>query len=119
MDPTPKLEVVVADANVLFSNDQRNILMTLAVERIIELRWTDQIEEEWVRNLVAKRGGDPQKLARTVGLMRKALPDYDVAGYPAHIQLLKLTDPKDRHVAAAAIGCRPSTLATWNCQANE
>jgi hypothetical protein len=72
--PAPKPDVVVADANVLFSNDQRNVLMTLADERIIELEWTDQIEAEWVKNLVEKRNDDPQKLARTAGLMRKAIP---------------------------------------------
>lgn len=114
MAPTPKREVVVADANVLFSNDQRNIFMTLAVERIIELRWTDQIEGESVENLVHKRGGDPQKLARTAGLMRMAIPGYNVPDYRAYILQLTRTDEKDRHVAAAAIGCRPSTVATWN-----
>lgn len=43
----------LADANVLYSNDQRNVLVELAYERIIRLRWTDEIEREWVDNLVA------------------------------------------------------------------
>jgi hypothetical protein len=35
--------VVVADANVFYSNVQRNVLMTLAVERLFDLRWTPEI----------------------------------------------------------------------------
>ena len=48
--PRPK-PTVLADANVFHSNDQRNVLMTLAVERQIDLRWTDLIEREWVNSL--------------------------------------------------------------------
>jgi hypothetical protein len=49
LNPTTSREriTVLADANVLYSNDQRNILMTFGVEGVIRLRWTDEIEAEW------------------------------------------------------------------------
>lgn len=107
--------VVIADANVFYSNVQRNVLMTLAVERLFDLRWTSEIEDEWVRNLVANRPDlDPARVRRTAGLMRTALPQSDIKDHFVRIVRLQKTDKKDRHVAAAAIACRPSTVITWN-----
>jgi hypothetical protein len=59
LNPTISREriTVLANANVLYSNDQRNILMTFGVERVIRLRWTDEIEAEWVENLVRNNPG--------------------------------------------------------------
>jgi len=59
LNPTTSREriTVLADANVLYSNDQRNILMTFGVEGVIRLRWTDEIEAEWVKNLVRNNPG--------------------------------------------------------------
>jgi hypothetical protein len=78
--------VVVADANVFYSNVQRNVLMTLAVERLFDLRWTPEIEDEWVRNLIAKRADlDPARVRRTAGLMRTALPQSEIRDYHVHL----------------------------------
>ena len=110
-----EMQVVVADANVLYSNVQRNVLMTLAVERLFALRWTLEIEAEWVRNLAANRPDlDPASVRRTADLMRRALPNAEIANYLVHVGKLQKTDEKDKHVAAAAVMCSPSTLITWN-----
>jgi len=117
---------VVADANVLHSNDQRNVLMTLATERQIDLRWTDEIEAEWVGSLVrrmqGKEGGDAtriraeltQRFTGTAQKMREALPEHALPGYRGHMDSVPKADAKDRHVAAAAVCCAPSHLLTWN-----
>lgn len=40
--------------------------------------------------------------------------DYTVEGHTDHLAATGQTDAKDKHVAAAAIACRPSVLVTWN-----
>jgi hypothetical protein len=39
------------DANVLYSNALRNVFVTLGTQYVIVVKWTDEIEAEWVRNL--------------------------------------------------------------------
>jgi hypothetical protein len=105
----------VADADVLYANVQRNVLMTMGTERLFDLRWTGEIEAEWVRNLTSNRPDlIPANVKRTAALMRRALPNSNVRNYSTHAGKLIKTDPKDRHVAAAAIECNPSQLITWN-----
>jgi hypothetical protein len=47
------LETTVVDANVFYSQYQRNVFMTLAVERLFNLHWTDEIEAGGSRPLSA------------------------------------------------------------------
>jgi hypothetical protein len=46
--------------------------------------------------------------------MREVLPAHDVPDYRASLGRVHGTEPKDRHVAAAAVACAPSHLLTWN-----
>jgi hypothetical protein len=39
-------ETTVVDANDFYSQYQRNVFMTLAVERLFNLHWTGEIEAE-------------------------------------------------------------------------
>ena len=56
------------------------------------------------RNLARNRPDITQeKLARLRELINSAIPDCLVTGYQSLIEGLKLPDPKDRHVLAAAI----------------
>ena len=43
-----------------------------------------------------------------------AIPDCLVSGYEALESELRLPDPDDRHVLAAAIVCRAGTIVTYN-----
>jgi hypothetical protein len=107
--------IVVADANVLFSNQERNILVTLAQEGVIDLKGTSRIEDEWVHNVIDRYADvDPDAVRRTVGLLRRALPYYAIGTGELNELALGMTDAKDQHVAATAIACKPSILATWN-----
>jgi hypothetical protein len=102
---------------VLFAQEQRNILMTLAVENLFRLHWTEQIEDEWIRNRrdhLLKRGLDADAPARTAAKMRVANPDFDPGYWQPFVEKTGNTHPKDKHVAAAAIACAPSHLLTWN-----
>jgi hypothetical protein len=109
------LETAVVDANVLYSHHQRNIFMTLGVERLFALRRTEKIEREWFEALLRNRPDlSPDSLRRTIEKMNEALPDARIDDYGAFENLLVRTDPEDRHVAAAAMKCAPATLVTWN-----
>jgi hypothetical protein len=106
-------ESCVVDANVFYSQYQRNVFMTLAVERLFALHWTDEIEAEWLNALERNRPDlGAERLQRTARAMKNALPRARLTDYRRFESLLTMTDTKDRHVAAAAIGCAPCTRGT-------
>jgi hypothetical protein len=45
--------VAVFDACILYPFHLRNVVMQAAVDRLVEARWTDEIHNEWIRNLAA------------------------------------------------------------------
>jgi hypothetical protein len=109
------LETTVVDANVFYSQYQRNVFMTFAVERLFNLHWTDEIEAEWLNALERNRPDlGAERLQRTAQAMKNALPEARLSDYRQYESFLVVTDPKDRHVAAAAIKCAPCALVTWN-----
>ncbi len=78
-------------------------------------RWTEEIHDEWTRNLLANRSDlDVTQLQRTVELMNIAVPDCLVENYDCMIESLELPDPDDRHVLAAAIKCQADVIVTNN-----
>ncbi len=111
LDPS----VVIFDACVLYPFHLRNIVVQIAVDRLVDARWTDEIHDEWIRNLVTDVPGIPiERLQITRKLMNDALPDATVTGYQAHLGAITLPDPDDRHVVAAAITAGASSILTWN-----
>jgi predicted nucleic acid-binding protein len=112
MDSDPP--VVVYDACVLYPFHLRNLLVQLAVDGLIEARWTDTIHDEWIRNLAEAGVVSRQRLHTTCHLMKAVLPTADVQDYNRHEVGLALPDPDDRHVLAAAIEARATIILTWN-----
>ncbi len=107
--------VAIFDACVLYPFHLRNIVVQAAVDRLVDARWTDAIQDEWIRNLVADKPSIPiERLRVTRQLMESALPDATVRGYEAHIDAVTLPDPDDRHVVAAGIVAGASLILTWN-----
>ena len=106
--------VVFLDANLLYPFHLRNLLIQFGVERLLDVRWTDAIHEEWIGNLVADGRATRERLMRTLGVMRRVLPEADVRGYEHRIAGLILPDAGDRHVLAAAIEANASVLLTFN-----
>ena len=89
--------------------------MQIAVDRLVDARWTDEIHDEWIRNLVARAPGIPiERLQITRKLMNDAPPDATVVGYQAHLDAITLPDPDDRHVVAAAITAGVSVMGPDN-----
>nr|WP_294527475.1 PIN domain-containing protein [uncultured Rhodopila sp.] len=111
-DGTPP--VVLYDANVLYPFHLRNLLVQLAVNDIVEPRWTDMIHDEWIRNVAATGAADRDRLLRTRDIMKRVLPGADVTGYEPLIDTVSLPDPGDRHVLAAAIAGGAEAILTFN-----
>jgi hypothetical protein len=113
--PPRNSETALVDANVLFPHHPRNVLVTLAVERVFEMRWTGSIEREWTNALLREQPNlKREAVLATARKMNEALPSAGVTDFANLESSFPKTDAKDRHVAAAAARCTPSTLVTWN-----
>ncbi len=106
---------VIYDACVLYPASLRSFLMWIGFHELVHTRWTEQILDECFDNLLDDRPDlDPESLARTRQLMCEAIPDCLVADYEDNIAALKLPDPDDRHVLAAAIEANANAIITFN-----
>jgi len=107
--------VVLYDASALYGNAQRDLLIRIAQSGLVQAKWTDQILDEMLSNLGRKRPDIP---AEKLGILRErmniAVRDCLVTGYEPLIESLKLPDPDDKHVLAAAIKSGAQVIVTSN-----
>lgn len=107
--------IAIYDACVLYPAPLRDLLMHLALTGLLQAKWTETIHEEWIRNLHQDRPDLPlKKLERVRRLMDAHAEDCLVTGYEKRIEALRLPDPDDRHVLAAAIQAKASVIVTYN-----
>ena len=106
--------VVVLDANVLFPVRVRDILLSFADEGLFRARLTDEIVDEWTRNLIKLKPHLEDSIRRQVELLHTHFPECFVQGYRPLIEGLALPDQDDRHVLAAAIRCSAQVIVTEN-----
>lgn len=104
----------ILDANVLYPNLLRDLLLSMASAGLYHARWTPQINDEWTRNLVANKPEIAPKIALLLELVNQAVPDCLVENYASLIDSLSLPDPDDRHVLAAAIAGHADAIVTIN-----
>lgn len=105
----------IYDACVLYPAPLRDLLVRLGQTGLFRARWTDQIHDEWIRNLQANRPDlKPAQLQRARELMDRAVPDCLVRGYEPLVGGLVLPDPGDRHVLAAAVCAQAGVIVTYN-----
>src|SRR6478736_2585668 len=105
----------VLDACVLYPAPLRDLLLSLTVEGLFRARWSEEIHEEWIRNLLKQRSDlTRDALERTKTFMNSSVPDCVVEGYEYLINSLKLPDADDRHVLAAAIVGHADAIVTFN-----
>jgi predicted nucleic acid-binding protein len=106
---------VVYDACVLYPAPLRDLLMHLALADLYRSRWSNMIHDEWIRNVHANRPDlSLERLARTRARMNQAVRDCVVTRFEHLIESIKLPDPNDRHVVAAAIHCGANLIVTFN-----
>jgi len=104
---------VVLDANVLYPFTLRDTLLRAAGEGYFQVRWSDRILDEAMRNLVADDIVTVEQSVRLRSAMSRAFPEALVTGFDALIPSMK-NDPKDRHVAAAAMRAGAQSIVTMN-----
>lgn len=105
----------VLDANVIYPAPVRDLLLNLADLEIYAPKWSEIIQEEWIRNLLKNRIDlTHRKLMRTVQIMNSAFPDAEVHGFEELIEELTLPDLDDRHVLAVAIQSNADAIITFN-----
>jgi hypothetical protein len=82
---------------------------------MVQAKWTDEILDEMLQALSRNRQDILSgKLDRLRQLMNGAVRDCLVSGYESLIEGLKLPDPGDRHVLAAAIKAGAQVIVTSN-----
>jgi predicted nucleic acid-binding protein len=107
--------VVVYDANVLYPNLLRDVLIRVAQRGLVRARWTEMILDEVFINLRANRPHlDPERMSRTRELMNASIRDVLIEGYEPLVEAITLPDPNDRHVVAAAIRAHAQMIVTTN-----
>jgi predicted nucleic acid-binding protein len=106
---------VILDACVLYPAPLRSFLLYLAQTGLFRARWSEQIHDEWIRNLLANRPDlSEEKLSRTRELMNLHATDCLVENYEQLIEGIQLPDLNDRHVVAAAIKGQAESIITFN-----
>jgi predicted nucleic acid-binding protein len=103
------------DACVLYPAPLRDLLIELSAGGMFRARWTRQIHDEWIENLLRSRPDlGREQLERTRDLMNAAVPDCLVDRYEDLISAVELPDRDDRHVLAAAIKGSCDAIVTFN-----
>lgn len=107
--------VALLDACVLYPAPLRDLLMQLAKAGLYQARWSAGIHAEWTAAVLRNRPDlTRSQLDRTVRLMNEAVEDAQVFGHIDLARTLKLPDPNDTHVLAAAITGGTQLIVTFN-----
>jgi PIN domain len=89
--------------------------MHMAVTDLFRAKWSNEIHNEWMRNVLKNRPDlTKERLQRTRDLMDSNVRDCLVSGYEDLIPSLTLPDENDRHVLAAAICGGADVIVTYN-----
>ena len=111
----PASLVAVLDANVLYPQWLRDLLLTLAAFGYYEPRWSDRILDEMRRNVLADHPDiDPVRFnAVTLAALHRAFP---AASVPVDDGLVAQMDNavEDRHVLAVAVTAAADVIVTSN-----
>ena len=111
---------LVLDACVMMSGLLRPLLLDLAATGLFAPLWTYKIGQEWQRNAARLWQIEPHVLESEWHRMQERFPQADMGDVTEHEALLKHTDKKDKHVAAAGVAavantaCAPISVVTWN-----
>ncbi|MEM5581425.1 PIN domain-containing protein [Roseibium sp. AS2] len=106
---------VVLDANVLYPNRMRDILLTMVHHGLFRAVWTDEIMDEWSRSVLANHATTRDKIDRTVAIMKDAFEPCWVHRHRPLIAAIEgLPDQADRHVVAAALAGEAQQIVTNN-----
>lgn len=103
---------IVLDANVIVQALVRDLLLDADAYGLCRVRWTEAILTEARRTLIGDFGRDPVRIDALLAAMRRRFPRAAITGYEGRLAAMS-NDPKDRHVAAAAVRAG-ADIATFN-----
>jgi len=89
--------------------------MRLTLADLCQAKWTKDIHEEWIRNLLKNRPDlTRERLEKIREKMDMHVRDCLVEDYEKLVETIILPDPNDRHVLAAAIHAKANVIVTFN-----
>jgi predicted nucleic acid-binding protein len=105
--------VVVVDANVLYSIELTDLLLTFAAHRLVRVHWSPTILDEVRRNLAKRADLSPDVIAYRIDRMNRAVPGALEQPPEALVAAMSITE-HDRHVLALAVHVEADTIVTFN-----
>ena len=91
----------------------RDLLFWFAYYEMFTPQWSEHIFDEW-KDVMIRKGISEEEANKRAKRANIAFPDALVTNYSGLISGLKLPDPKDRHVLAAAIKTNANVIVTNN-----
>jgi hypothetical protein len=115
------MTTALLDTCVLVPSRARDVLLEIASTGAYRPLWSSEILAELdrtLRLLLTKQGASPEEidayLTRLFRQMRITFPDALVTGWEELVPTIRLPDPGDRHVVAAAWAGRADVIVTDN-----
>jgi predicted nucleic acid-binding protein len=105
--------IAVIDANVLYSIEVTDVLLTLATRRSIRIHWSPELLDEVRRNLIARPDLSTSAVDYRIEQMNRALPGALDHAPTDRIAEMPVND-KDRHVLALAVHVAARRIVTHN-----
>lgn len=102
------------DANVLFPNHLRSLFLDLTEAKLISLAWSPKVIEEWQYNARRLKRLNRSDSSVLTNELDDRCPEASVVQYEDLMPTLRLPDPDDRHVLAAAIKGKCQYIVTFN-----
>lgn len=103
----------VLDTNVIYPVVIRDLLFWFAHYELYTPKWSNHIFEEW-KSVMERKGVSVADATKRVHVANLAFPDALVHNYEGLLENLKLPDPDDCHVLAAAIKVNANVIVTNN-----
>jgi hypothetical protein len=98
---------VVLDTCVLLKQRVSDVIMDLRCEKVFSAHWTENIDEEFLRNMQEVYGLSETRAKNRLRAMKACCPEWEVFMTSVDFSAVPdEVDPKDRHVAAAALALR-------------
>jgi predicted nucleic acid-binding protein len=104
------------DACALYPILIADALIHLSTAGMFAAKWSREIEREWMDNLARDKPELAGKLVLRRDAMRAATPDWEVReiSWRPIVQSIRLPDPGDAHVLAAAVAGHADCIVTQN-----
>ena len=104
---------MVIDANVLYSIELTDLLLTFAAHRLVRLHWSPTILGEVRRNLAKRVDLTPDAIAYRIDRMNRAVPGALDEAPEVLIAAMPIIE-HDRHVLALAVHVEADCIVTFN-----